>query len=198
VKFAAYPSIIGQGWQDRKGTPMGIDWAAVLIPQVSLVELFLRGTAIYLFLFALLRVLVRRHVGTFNLTDMLVIVLIADAAQNAMAAEYRSVPEGFVLCGTIVGWSYVLDWLGYRYRWIGALLEPKPLRLIQKGKLMRRNMRAELVTTDELMSHLRQHGIENVHEVREAYIEPDGQISVFEYHDDGDERDPPPKKKSGL
>jgi uncharacterized membrane protein YcaP (DUF421 family) len=175
---------------------MGIDWAAVLVPKVSLVELFLRGTAIYLFLFLLLRVLVRRHVGTLGLTDMLVIVLIADAAQNAMAAEYRSVPEGFVLCGTIVGWSYALDWLGYRVRWIGAVLEPKPLLLIQNGKLQRRNMRAELVTTDELMSHLRQHGLTDVHEVRKAYIEPDGQISVLKYQDDGD--DDGPAKKKGV
>src|SRR5678816_1521872 len=115
---------------------MGIDWVAVLVPKVSLLELFLRGTAIYLFLFGLLRILVRRHVGTLSLTDMLVIVLIADAAQNAMAAEYRSVPEGFVLCATIIGWSYALDWLGYRFHWIGSLLEPSPLPLIQNGKLM--------------------------------------------------------------
>lgn len=177
---------------------MDIDWAAALVPKVSLVELFLRGTAVYLFLFALLRFLARRHVGALSLTDMLVIVLIADAAQNAMASEYRSVPEGFVLCGTIVGWSYVLDWLAYRYRWIGALIEPKPLLLIKNGKLMRRNMRAELVTTDELMSHLRQHGVRHVDEIQKAYIEPDGQISVLKYHDDGDADDAPSKKKSGM
>jgi uncharacterized membrane protein YcaP (DUF421 family) len=174
---------------------MGIDWTAALVPKVSLVELFLRGTAIYLFLFVLLRVLVRRHVGTLGLTDMLVIVLIADAAQNAMAAEYRSVPEGFVLCGTIVGWSYALDWIGYRYRRIGALLEPKPLRLIHDGKLLRRNMRAELVTTDELMSHLRQHGLDDARNVREAFIEPDGQISILKFDDEHDDDDAPPKKK---
>lgn len=175
---------------------MGIDWTGALVPEVSLLELFLRGTAVYLFLFGLLRILVRRHVGALSLTDMLVIVLIADAAQNAMAAEYRSVPEGFVLCGTIIGWSYMLNWLGYRYRWIGALLEPSPLPLICDGKLMRRNMRAELVTTDELMSHLRQHGIDEVSQVRQAYIEPDGQISVLKYTDTDD--DSPPKKKGGV
>ena len=177
---------------------MGIDWAAVLVPKVSLLELFLRGTAIYLFLFGLLRVLVRRHVGTLSLTDMLVIVLIADAAQNAMAAEYRSLPDGFLLCATIIGWSYALDWLGYRVRWIGALLEPKPLLLIQNGKLMRRNMRAELVTLDELKSHLRQHGIDDVNEVRKAYIEPDGQISVLKYEEDGGGGDEPPGKRKGA
>jgi len=177
---------------------MDIDWAAALVPKVSLVELFLRGTAVYLFLFVLLRVLVRRHVGTLSLTDMLVIVLIADAAQNAMASEYQSVPEGFVLCSTIVGWSYALDWLGYRFRWIGALLEPKPLSLIVNGKLQRRNMRAELVTTDELMSHLRQHGIDDVHHVKKAYIEPDGQFSVLKYENGSNDDDSPPNKAGGV
>src|SRR3954469_3798 len=132
---------------------MGIDWESLLIPKVSIVELMLRGSAVYLFLFVLLRVLVRRHVGTLGLTDMLVIVLIADAAQNAMANEYRSLPEGFVLCGTIVIWSYTLDWLGYRYKWLGEWLEPKPLLLIRDGKIQRRNMRAELITMEELTSH---------------------------------------------
>jgi uncharacterized membrane protein YcaP (DUF421 family) len=177
---------------------MGIDWTTVLVPKVSMIELFLRGTAMYLFLFVLLRILVRRHLGALGLTDILVLVLIADAAQNAMAAEYRSVPEGFVLCGTIIGWSFALDWLGYRFRWIGKLLESSPLPLIKNGKLMRRNMRAELITTDEVMSHLRQHGIEKVGEVREAFIEPDGQISVMKFENKGEDDDSLPKKKGGV
>jgi uncharacterized membrane protein YcaP (DUF421 family) len=177
---------------------MGIDWATVLVPKVSIVELFLRGTAMYLFLFVLLRSLVLRHLGTLNLTDMLVLVLIADAAQNAMAAENLSVPEGFVLCGTIIGWSFSLDWLGYRFRWIGKILESSPLPLIRDGKVMRRNMRAELITMEELKSHLRQHGIEDASQVRKACIEPDGQISVLKFESTGDDDNSPPKKKGGV
>ena len=176
---------------------MGIDWETLLVPEVSIIELVLRGSAVYLFLFALLRVLVGRTVGTLSLTDMLMIVLIADAAQNAMASEYRSVPEGFILCGTIVAWSYALDWLTYRFKWIGSWLEPAPLLLIRDGKLQRRNMRSELVTTDELMSHLRQHGIEDVMQVRKAFIEPDGQISILKADEESDDDDNGPQKKKG-
>jgi uncharacterized membrane protein YcaP (DUF421 family) len=158
---------------------MDIDWEALFVPKVSLIELVLRGTVMYMALFALLRVLVRRHVGALSLTDMLVIVLIADAAQNAMASEYRSLPEGLVLCATIIGWSYAFDWLAFRYSWIRRLLEPPPLPLVRNGRLQRRNLRQELVTIDELMSHLREQGIDDVREVRAAYIEPDGQISVI-------------------
>jgi uncharacterized membrane protein YcaP (DUF421 family) len=178
---------------------MGVDWQELLVPQVSVVELFVRGTAMYLVLLAMLRVLVRRHVGTLSLTDLLVLVLIADAAQNAMASEYRSLPEGVVLCGTIIGWSYVLDWLSFRYRWVSHMLEPSPLPLIRNGRIQRRNMRLELVTMDELNSHLRQHGVEDVHEVKTAHIEPDGQISIITAQDGkSDEAESTERKRGGV
>ena len=50
-----------------------------------------------------LRVLVSRHIGSLSMMDLLLMVLIADAAQNAMASEYRSITEGIVLCGTLIG-----------------------------------------------------------------------------------------------
>jgi len=151
----------------------------------------------YLVLLAMLRVLVRRHIGTLSLTDLLVLVLIADAAQNAMASEYRSLPEGIILCATIVGWSYVLDWLSFRYKWVRRLLEPAPLPLIRDGKLQRRNLQQELITMDELNSQLREHGITDSKEVKVAYLEPDGQISVIKMHDDKSDNDESPKRRQG-
>ena len=60
-------------------------------------------------MFALLRFVLKREAGTLAITDLLVVVLIADAAQNAMADDYRSVPDGLLLVATIVFWSYALD-----------------------------------------------------------------------------------------
>ena len=158
---------------------MSINWNDLLIPSVSILELIARGSIMYVVLFALLRVLVRRHVGTMSLTDVLVLVLIADAAQNAMASEYRSLPEGIILCATIIAWSWLLDALSYRYDWLRRLLEPSPLLLVRNGKIQAQNMRLEFITKDELMSHLREQGIEHLNDVRTAYIESDGQISVI-------------------
>jgi uncharacterized membrane protein YcaP (DUF421 family) len=162
-----------------KGTIMNIDWQAVLIPQTSLPELALRGTVMYFALLAALRVLVRRHVGSMSLMDLLLMVLIADAAQNAMANQYRSLSEGLVLCGTLFAWNYLFDWLSYRYKWFQRLLEPAPLPVIQNGKMLRRNMQRELITKDELQSQLREQGVYDVSEVEFAFIEPDGGVSVF-------------------
>lgn len=155
-----------------------IDWNALLVPSTSLVEIFLRGTLVYLFLFFIFRFL-RREAGSIGIGDVLVVVLIADAAQNAMSSDYRSITEGAVLVGSIAFWDYALEWLGYRYESIGRLLQPRPLLLIKDGQLQRRNMRQEMITPDELMGQLREHGVEKPEQVKKCYLESTGRISVI-------------------
>ena len=96
-------------------TLFGIDWQHLLLPSIALAELILRGSLIYLGIFALMRFVLKREAGTIGLPDLLMTVLIADAAQNAMASEYHSITEGAVLIATIVFWNYALDWLGHRF-----------------------------------------------------------------------------------
>ena len=158
---------------------MEIDWRAVFVPSNSVLEIVVRGTLTYLALFTLMRVVLKRETGTVSLADLLMIVLIADAAQNAMASEYKSVTEGVVLVSTLVFWNYALDWLGARFPRFGRIVHPPPLKLIEDGRLLRRNMRKEMITEDEMMSHLREQGVEDVSQVKAAYIEGDGRISVI-------------------
>lgn len=154
-----------------------IDWHAMFVPTVHLGEIFLRGTAVYLFIFFLLRIL-RRESGAIGLSDVLVIVLIADAAQNAMASEYKSITEGLVLVGTIVFWDYFLDWVSYRFPRLRRLLRPRALPLITQGRLQRRHLQQEMITEEELMAQLREQGIDSVADVKHCYLEADGHISV--------------------
>ena len=83
-----------------------IDLRSVFVPSLHLTEIWLRGTLVYLLLFTVLRVL-RREAGALSVADMLVVVLIADAAQTAMGSEYKSVTEGAVLVVTIASWDYL-------------------------------------------------------------------------------------------
>src|SRR5512132_2129822 len=122
-----------------------IDWKSVFVPSLAIGEVILWGSIIYLFLFVILRVL-RREAGALGISDLLVVVLIADAAQNAMGSEYKSVTEGAVLVGTIVGWDYFLDWLGFRFPALRRLLRPAPLPLVKDGRLLRQNMRREMIS----------------------------------------------------
>lgn len=155
-----------------------IDWGPSFLPDTSLLEIVLRGTIVYLVLFFLLRVILKRQSGEVGVTDLLVIVLIADAAQNAMADDYQSVSDGVLLVATIVFWSYTLDWLGYRFPWLNRLIYPPPILLVRNGRLLRANMKHELITEGELRSQLRLRGVKDVTQVKEAYMEADGRISV--------------------
>lgn len=159
---------------------LAVDWVAVFKPDTSPLEIFLRGTVVYLALFTMLRVVLRREAGTVGTSDLLVVVLIADAAQNAMAGNYNSVPDGLLLVATIVFWSFALDWLGYHVPWLGRFLRPPALLLVRDGRLIRRNLRRELITEDELLSELRQQGIHDLGCVEKAFIEGDGQFSVIQ------------------
>lgn len=155
-----------------------VDWKSLFVPTGSLLEIFIRGTVVYLLLFFVLRFL-RRETGAIGIADLLMIVIVADAAQNAMAGEYQSITEGIVLVGTIAFWDYALDWLGYRFPLIQRLVRPAPLLLVKNGRMLRRNMRQEMITDEELMSQLRQQGIESVSEVKKCYLEGDGRISII-------------------
>src|SRR5262245_24085081 len=98
-----------------------IDWKSVLFPSVHSAELIIRGTVMYLGLLILLRVVLKRQPGQLGMTDLLLITLLADASQNGMAGDYKSLPDGLVLVATIIFWNYFLDWLGYKWAFFQRL-----------------------------------------------------------------------------
>ena len=165
---------------------MNVDLGRIFVPDTPVLEIVLRGTLTYFVLFALLRLTMNRSSSTVGMTDLLVIVLIADAAQNAMAADYSSWTDGMLLVGTIVAWAYALDWLGYRYpESVGRLVHPKPRELVRDGRPNRRNLARALISDDELMTQLRLQGVQDLSEVKVAAVEGNGQVSVVK-------RDPGP------
>lgn len=158
---------------------MNIDWTTMLLPSISPLEIMLRGSVMYLALFVLLRVILKRQAGTLGMTDLLLITLLADASQNGMAGDYKSLPDGILLVATIISWNYALDWISFRSPWFASLIEPPPLLLIKDGQLIRKNMRKELITAEELEGQVREQGIGDISHVKAAYIESNGKISVI-------------------
>lgn len=142
-------------------------------------ELILRGSAIYWFLVVGFRVILRRDVGALGIADVLLVVLIADAAQNGMAGDYKSVPDAIVLVSTLMGWNVALDYLAFRFDWVRRWIEPPPLLLVSNGRILFRNLRREFLTVDELMAKLREHGVDKVEAVRAARMESDGTVTVL-------------------
>ena len=157
-----------------------IDWNQVFGLQTNPFEIVLRGSIVYLSLFFMFRVVGKRHAGAIGVPDVLVIVLVADAIQNAMAGTYVSVTDGLVLVATILFWNELIDWLSFRSRFLARVLEAPPVTLIRDGELQRRNMRRELVTEEELAAQLREQGLEDFSRVKLACIESDGRISIIQ------------------
>jgi uncharacterized membrane protein YcaP (DUF421 family) len=154
-----------------------IVWKDIFVPQTSLIELFVRATLIYFVLFALFRYF-RRKMGALGISDILVVVLIATAAQPGLTGAYKSVTEAVFLFGTIFLWDRIIDQLEDKLPFLQHIFRPAPLLLIKNGNMLRQNMRQELITREELMSQLRQQGIDDVSLVKKCFIEGDGSISV--------------------
>jgi uncharacterized membrane protein YcaP (DUF421 family) len=171
-----------------------IDLSQILAPDTPVLEIVIRGTIVYLALFLLLRVTGKRQTGGMGVSDLLVIVLIADAAQNAMAGQYNSVSDGIVLVATIIFWAYALDWLGYHVPFVQRFVHPMPLLLIENGRTLPKNLRSELLTHEELMSELRAQGVDAISAVSRAYLEGNGQLTVIKQ---GGGSEPKPKKQMG-
>jgi uncharacterized membrane protein YcaP (DUF421 family) len=158
---------------------MSMDWGEIFGLSVSPWELIIRGSAMYLFLFVVFRVVIRRRIGAVGMADILILVIIADAAQNGMSGEYRSVTEGAILIGTIIFWNVAIDWLNYRVPALQDWLEAPPMLLVRDGRILHRNMRHEFITEQELKSKLREKGVDDLSQVAQAYMESDGTVSVI-------------------
>jgi uncharacterized membrane protein YcaP (DUF421 family) len=157
---------------------MAIDWQSMFVPTESITEIVIRGTIMYIGMFALLRIF-RRQAGAVGIADLLVIVVIADAAQNGMAGDSRSITEALILITVIVLWDYLFDLAGYRSAVFARILAPKALLLIKDGEMLPKNLKKELITEEELTSQLRQQGINDLSEVKECYLESNGHFSVL-------------------
>jgi uncharacterized membrane protein YcaP (DUF421 family) len=156
-----------------------IEFRELFVPTHSIAEAIVRGSLMYLALFLTLRFFMKRRTGSLSIADLLVIVVIADAAQNAFAKDYRSITEGIVLVLTIVFWDRTLDWLSFNYPSIRRFLHSPPLLVMRKGRMIRKHMEQESLADDELMRHLREAGIEDLSEIERAYLEDDGRISII-------------------
>lgn len=158
-----------------------MDWKNVFSFDLPVLEMFIRGTVMYLSLIILMRLILKRQSGGMETGDLLLVILLADASQNGMAGDYKTVPDGLILVATLMFWNFFLDWLGYHWPWFQRLMNAPPLALIRNGEMLHRNMRKEFLTQTELLGQLREQGIDDVKKVKKAYMESDGTLSVIAY-----------------
>ena len=143
-----------------------------------LLAVALRATIVYAFLLVVIRLLGKRSVGIHAAFDLVVAIILADLASEAITG---GVPLSYALFAValVAGWHYVGRLLHYQsprlQRWLGG----GPTVIIRDGQLMPHALQAERLSAEELWSLLRHHGIEQLTEVRLACVEPSGQLSII-------------------
>ncbi len=153
------------------------DWPDIFRPETPLVELLARGSAIYLGVLMLMRIMPRRAGGDLARMDLIFLLLIAEAATHGFG-EYTTVADALIVIVTLMVWDYVINLLSYRIPFLERLVSSPPLEVVRNGRLLRRNMRSEYLTEDELMAFLRKEGLDDISRVKSARVESEGQISV--------------------
>jgi uncharacterized membrane protein YcaP (DUF421 family) len=138
----------------------------------------LRATIIYVVLLVVVRLMGKRTVGSATAFDFMVALILSEVVDEPI---YGDVPmaQALVVIGVVAGWHTVNSWLSYRSQRWDRLTGGEPTVLVKDGVMDRDGMRQERVNEEELWSLLRLQGIEDLHDVKEATLEPDGALSVI-------------------
>ncbi|MBI3578885.1 MAG: DUF421 domain-containing protein [Ignavibacteriales bacterium] len=150
------------------------------MPNLSvLLEIALRTLIIYVVVLVGIRLTGKREVGQMTPFDLVLLLLIANAVQNAMTGPDTSVLGGIVAAATLLLLNASVTRIVWRYRSARKLVEGSPTLLIRHGKVLHENLAKEKIPAEALHQALREHGIANVGDVSIAVLEIDGSISVL-------------------
>lgn len=145
----------------------------------SLPEIVLRTGIVYLFLVAAIRLSGKREVGQISVPELVVILIISNAVQNAMVGQNTSLAAGIVAVLTLLILDRVLDFLIDRSKRFRRIVEGEPRLLVRDGRMLTRALHDSKVRPDDLRAAVRNAGIASVDGVRLAVLETDGSISVI-------------------
>jgi uncharacterized membrane protein YcaP (DUF421 family) len=144
-----------------------------------LLDIAIRTGVVYLALLVGLRLTGKRQVGQMTPFDLLLLLLLANAVQNAMTGPDTTLWGGLVAAGTLFTLNMGVAWVARRSRRVERLVEGTPTLLIRHGRAIPENLAREGISHEELLRSLREHGVAGVDEVRTAILEVDGTVSVL-------------------
>jgi len=145
----------------------------------TILDIVLRSTVVFIVVLVGLRLLGKRHVAQLSIVDLVLILLISNAVQNAMVGPDVSLLGGIVAAATLLALSYAITVVLYRSRRAEKFFEGTPTLLVHNGKIILRHLEQEKITEEELLRVIREHGIESIAEVKTAIMEADGTVSVI-------------------
>jgi len=151
----------------------------ILIPDISAVEKVIRSAAVYLFLLLGFRVTGKRQLGQMTAFDLVVLLIISNAVQNALIDNDNSLGGGLLGAMAILLLNVGVAWLTFRYKRIERVVEQTPTVIVKHGRILRENLRRELLSLPELRAALRREGMASLRNVRYVILEEDGYLSVI-------------------
>lgn len=142
-------------------------------------EMVLRASAIYFFLWALTRGLGKRELAEMSAFELLLLVCVGDLIQQGVTQEDMSVTGAMLAVGTIGIWILIFSWIGFRWRPARRAIEGVPVVVVRDGRPLEDALRLERVTLDEILEGAREQGIANLRDVHLAILEPDGRFTFL-------------------
>ena len=137
-----------------------------------------RGLLVYAAMLLVIRILGKRTIGNFTAFDLLVALMLGEVVDEIIYGDVTLL-QGFTAIVVVAAAKYVTAWLTYWNHGLNFLFEGKPTELVRNGEIVRRNLRSEMVNEKEVMAALRLQGVSDLREVKVAYLEVDGQVSVI-------------------
>lgn len=135
--------------------------------------------AVYLFIIIAIRLFGKKELAQLSVTDLVFILLISNAVQNAMVGPDATLLGGLVAATTLFIINYALKYLQYRFPKFRKAIEGETTMLVYQGRILARNLAKARITEDELMEAIREHGVATAKEVDLAILEVDGSISIL-------------------
>ncbi|HZP89698.1 MAG TPA: YetF domain-containing protein [Actinomycetota bacterium] len=142
-------------------------------------QVVVRSAIVYVAVLAGFRLAGKREIGQLSVSDLVLVLLIANAVQNAMVGPDTSLTGGLVSAATLLFLAAVVATLVFRSPLLGGIVEGSRVQLVMDGRPDRRAMARAGVTSEELLTAIHENQIADVGDVYEAFLEPDGQISVL-------------------
>ena len=147
-----------------------------------LIAIGVRTLIVLLALVIGLRVLGKRQTGQYNIYDIALIMLLANAVQNAMTNGDGHILTGIVSSGVLLTAGWVISRAFQRLPALAQHATGVSTLLVTNGQFIKAHMRQERVSEEEILAAMRQHGICELGQVRMAVLEVDGSISIVPTH----------------
>ena len=153
-------------------------WRDIFITGVPIAEKILRPVVVYIFLVVLLRIFGKRELAQLNPFDLVVLLSLSNTVQNAIIGNDNSLTGGLIGALTLLVANYLVVRYLFRHRRLDQILEGAPTVLIDKGRIMHKNLARELLTKSELMTILHRQGFYSIDEVDHCVLEPGGGFAI--------------------